>query len=677
MALQNPFVISATRGLDQRQQPTTDGAQGFAVEADNLAFSHAAAMVMRLGLASQDLTSAGVTGSVEWVGKHITNAGVEELWIASNNAGTANLARRSGGTWSTVTFSDTVNVANLRYMCGASLNGMFALMYDSNVNRAHVWDGTNLRRMGISKPSAPTVANTGAGAYAADARRYRVQFLIVSGSDTVAASELSDATNTFTPSGTGTAARVTKPTTPDSATHWRVYAIAGSTDTYDSYELISGNIAVGTTTYDDSTAPASYDGENPAALGTYIPPPSAKYVVSDGLRFLMAGAWESSGSAGETDPKHNRVWFTPPLGASDIGDSERIPNIADVQFNKHDCGDAGPLTSISEPLEGRIYVLKDNSVGILAPTGVLESPYTYRLLTKSAGCVDQRSLVLAENGEGVPSLYFASKTSVYQITGGSIRDISEAFRRDIRLARFSAADSLVGWDPVEKTLFVQLKISTGDRAGQYRHFLYDVASERVSGAHFGTYQAGWVLGSSVLGVNTKLTAQGIVRHAVTALDEDGAPRLILVGQTSDGAATAGAVFAYGAQIGADGATGYTARLRVRVPLGLAAGRMISVGNPTVIYRNPVGSENVTGTLTVSYVREDGEVSSQAKTLETTDIDDALGQRTMTFEQVTLGDVLNLDVRLQLTYDGSVDDTTVPPAVDVVMVPWKLQNRVAE
>lgn len=672
--LQNPFVITATRGLDQRQQPTTDGAQSYAIEAENLGFGQAGAMVLRLGLSEQDLTDAGVTGSVEWLGKHITNAGVEELWLASNNGGTPNLARRSAGTWATVTFSDTPTAADLRYMCGASLNGLFALCYNSNVNRQHVWDGTNLRRMGISKPAAPTVTDTGSGSYGANARRYRVQFLIISGSDIIAASEWSETSSSFTPSGSGTAARVAKPTTPDSATHWRVAAIAGSTDTYDSYQIISGNIAVGTSNYDDSVNPASYSGEAMSALGENIPPPSAKIVVSDGERFLFAGAWESSGSAGETDPKQNRVWYTPRLGASDIGDSERIPNTA-TQFNKRDIGDAGPITAMSEPLDGRIYVFKDDSRSILAPTGNLESPYIYRHLDRT-GCVNQRCLVMAENGEGVPCLYYASRSSVYQVASGSIRDISEPIRRDIRLSKFSAADSVLGWIPLEKTLFIQTRRATGDKSGQYRQFLYDVASDRFSGGTFGSYTSGWILGTSLLGINTKLTAEGFLRAAVTALDEDGIPRLVLGGQTSVDETTEGACFAYGAQIGEDGDTPYTGRARYRVPLGLMAGRLISAGTPTVIYCNPIGAASANAMLTISYHREDGAFVTQTKTLEATPKDDALGQKRITFEALQIGDVRVLDVRLQLTYDAAVSDTTVPPAIHTVSVPWNLEGREA-
>ena len=669
----NPWVLTATRGLDQRMQPTSDGAQGFALEAENMGFGQSGALVMRFGLSAQDLTDAGVTGTVEWIGRHVTNAGVEELWLAANNSGTAVLARRSAGVWASVSFSDTVTVANLRYMCGASLNGFFALMYDSNVNRAHVWDGTNLRRMGLSEPAAPTVADTGAGSYGANARRYRVSFLIKSGDDVVAQSELSDATNTFTPSGGGTAARVTKPSTPDSATHWRVWAISGSTDTYDLYELISGDIVVGTTTYDDSVDPANYDGDFPPLVGSNIPPPSAKYVLSDGSRFIFGGAWESSGSAGQTAPKQNRVWITPALGTSEA-DTERIPDTT-AQKNWIEIGDAGPLTAQAGPIDGRVYVFKVDSVGLLAPTNDSTTPYVYRILTPAAGAVDQRSVVFSENGEGVPSIYFASRTAVYQILSGAIRELSEPIRRDLRLQNFTAADSLLGWDPLEKTLFVQAATTAGPTVGQYQQWLYDVASDRWTGATFGAYRTGWILGSSVLGVNTTLTDQSFIRAAVTALDASGTPRLLLAGATANPDAE-GTVYAYGAQGGADGSLAYTSRLRVRMPLALGQGRLFSVGAPTVIYRNPIGSAGVTATLTISYTNDAGDTVSQAATLSATTDGDPLGQSRLTFEGLQLGDALVIDLRAQLSYSGSFDESSVPPAIDAILVPWQLGETLA-
>jgi hypothetical protein len=666
--MKNWWPLTATRGLDERQQPTVDGAQGHALEAENLGFAQAGVLVMRLGMKAQSLTSSGITGIVEWLGKFVTNAGVEELWAASNNSGTANLGRRASGNWATVAFSDTVTVANLRYMHSATLNGKHFIAYDSNVNRLHVWDGSALRRVGILKPSAaPTLAD-GAGAGAATARRYRVQFLIVSGSDTVALSELSDATNSYTPGG-AVSVIVTKPTTPDSATHWRVYAISGATDTYDSYKLISSNIAVGTTTFDDTTAPASYSGDAPPELGANIPPPSCKFIATDGTHLLMTGAWESSASTGETSVKQNRVWITPALGTTDTGDDERIPNTA-TQSSYLDLGDAGPTTGIAGPLNGRFYVFKADSVYVLSPTGEPTAPYSARLLTNGVGSIHQRVIVSAENGEGVPCIYFAARTGVYQIIDGSIREISEAIRRDLRLSNFSAALSLLGWDPIEKTLVAQTSTSVPGTTGQYNQFAYDVASDRWTGLSFGAIGGGWVLGRALLGADTVLSTSGEVRCAVTALDSSGVPRLQLGGQSSS---TTGVIYAYAAQGGQDGSTTYTARIRFRVPLALQQGRMVSLGAPTVIYRNPIGSAAVTGTLGISYIRDDGETRSQSVTLTATAADDPLGQQRVTAESLALADTFSADVRLALSYSGSFT-ATVPPAIDAVVIPWSAKEE---
>jgi hypothetical protein len=663
--------LTATKGLDERQQPTTDGAEGFALESENVAFGQSGALVMRLGMKTQALTSSGITGIVEWLGKFVTNAGVEELWACSNNAGTANLARRVNGVWSTVTFSDTVNVSNLRYMQGVSLNGKFFLAYDSNVNRLHVWDGTALRRAGILKPSAPTVADTGSGSYGANARRYRVMFSIISGSDVVAQSELSDATNSFTPSGSGTAARVTKPTTPDSATHWAVYAISGATDTYALYKNISGNIAVGTTTYDDSVTPASYTGDNPAAIGEYLPPPGCKFLATDGAHLFMAGSWESSASTGETEIKQNRVWFTPALGASDLGDEERVPH-SDDRWNKIDCGDAGPITAITAPLDGRPYALKADSTGVLAPTGDTEAPYKYLLLTPAAGAIHQRSVVFSENGEGVPCIYFAARTAVYQIVNGAIREVSEAIRRDLRLSNFSAANSFLAWDPIEKTLVAQTSTAVIGMAGQYVQFGYDVASDRWTGLSFGAVGGGWILGRSLLGQDTVLFNSGEVRCAVTAQDSSGVPRFQVGGVSTS---SAGVIYAYGAQGGIDGSTPFTTRVRFRLPVALAQGRSVTLLAPTVIYRNPIGSAVSVGTMGISYISDDGREASTTVTLTATSADDPLGQQRVTVEGLQLADTLVVDVRLSLYYSASFT-ATVPPAIDAVIVPWSMDAEVA-
>ena len=101
---------------------------------------------------------------------------------------------------------------------GAPLNGKRFFAYDSAVDRLHVWDpglsSPRVRRAGLQGVStAPTVANTGASTYAAVLRYYRVRFLQITNSRIVRRSEPSSSVS-FTPSGAGTHARVTRPTAP-------------------------------------------------------------------------------------------------------------------------------------------------------------------------------------------------------------------------------------------------------------------------------------------------------------------------------------------------------------------------------------------------------------------------------------------------------------------------------
>lgn len=125
----------------------------------------------------------------------------------------------------------------------------------------------------LGTPAAPSVANTGAGAYAATLRYYRIQWADSNATE----SELGPATS-FTPSGSGTHARVTRPgVTSANITNWAVF---GSADGV-SYKNISGSIAIGTTTYDDNVAPAAYTGSAPYSDGQYEAMAQLRLTVAD------------------------------------------------------------------------------------------------------------------------------------------------------------------------------------------------------------------------------------------------------------------------------------------------------------------------------------------------------------------------------------------------------------
>ncbi len=411
---------SNVRGVNYSMNPDFL-ADGLVTESSNVELLPGA--IGRRRPALSDFSTTGVSEPIYRLFRFIAADGVDSIWIASSGA-TEDLDFRKSGATTSVTFGDAPATDGMETAAFAQLNQKLYVAYNSSVNRLHLYDGTVFRRVGLSKPSAPTVADTGAGAYAATARRYRVSFRIKSGSDVVVESELSDAV-AFTPSGAGTAARVTKPTTVDSATHWVVWGLISTAgDTYDLYKELS-EIVVGTTTYDDSTNPSAYAGDAPAQLGLHIPPPSCRLLLATDNRVFMAGAWESSASAGDTVPKTSRVWFTRVLGSSDNGDDETIPNTT-TQKNWIDVGegDGDSISALAGPIDGTIYVFKTRSIWQLTPTGELTIPYVAERITSAVGAYrnaltgafSTAVTLVAEDTVGQPAVYFAEDEAIYRIS---------------------------------------------------------------------------------------------------------------------------------------------------------------------------------------------------------------------------------------------------------------------
>jgi hypothetical protein len=339
-----------------------------------------------------------------------------ELWGFDS----APIAKRLVGgvaSWSDVTLADapTVGVETPYTVVGASFNGKFFLAYDTTQDRLHCWDpglGTpQVRRVGLAIMGSPVVADQGAGAYAAVLRYYRTRALHLNGTTVVRRSEPSGTTG-FTPSGAGASARVTLNAAPgEQETHWEVEA---STDNVTYYRL--AQVAIATTFYDDSAATTTYS-TNPLSdiAGTYALPTSARYIITDGNRLLMAGFYESGGKA-------SRVWYTPVLGSSDQGDDERIPNTT-VQKNWIDIGegDGGYITGLAYAQNGVVFVFKDRAIWRLTPTGDVNAPYLARQLTAAVGCVHQKTIVHAVDENGAPAIYFLSDDGPWRLGNGGLQ----------------------------------------------------------------------------------------------------------------------------------------------------------------------------------------------------------------------------------------------------------------
>jgi len=319
-----------------------------------------------------------------------------ELWLLGvTGTSTAALGRKTSTWQAEVTISDTPNLSGLaQYRWAAvTLHGKLFFAYDSNVDRLHVWDGTSMRRVGLAEPSAPTTANTGVGTLSGT-RYYRVRYTVQVGGTTVLRSEPSDSTG-ITPSGSGASVRVTKPASiSEGETHWELEA---STDDVNFYRIAT--TVVGTATYDDSTAYTT--GYTAFTLsedsGDYALIPSAKYLTTDEDRLLWAGSWEDADFA-------SRVGWTPVFGADGVGNDERFETDTDP-FLDLDTYEGGPITGMSAPALGAIWVFKTSAVYKLIRTGKRQAAYAAIKFSNTLGAVPG-SVVNGVDAAGSPAVYF-------------------------------------------------------------------------------------------------------------------------------------------------------------------------------------------------------------------------------------------------------------------------------
>lgn len=410
-------VIADLRGGRNGTDPPLSLPENQCVEALNIDWYDGLIGRKRGGADAVTETGGTAFGSgIQSIFRHIPGAAetAAELW-GIDGAGTPIVKRMAGGTsLADVTLAQAI-ATKPQDVVGASLNGKLFLAYDSSVDRLHAYDPSlgspEVREVGLAATAAPTAANTGSGSYAATLRYYKMDTIQLDGTRVVRRSELS-ASVSFTPSGSGTHARVTQASPPgEGETHWRVW---GSSDNSTFYN-ISGNIAIGTTTYDDNATVASYSSNTAQdATGTYTLFPSVKYIVTDGNRLLGAGAWETSGA--QSGGKNSRIWFTPVLGSSDQGDDERTRSTTTqkdfVDLNEND---GGFITALGPPLAGSPHAFKYRQVWKLVPTGDVSTPYLPRKLRDDIGCIAHKTIVIGEDEAGRAALYFLSHRGPYRI----------------------------------------------------------------------------------------------------------------------------------------------------------------------------------------------------------------------------------------------------------------------
>lgn len=370
-------------------------------------------------------------------GQDVTAA---ELWVVDNSA-TKKILRSSSGTQNAPTYTNQTlkdNIASSAVnVFTVTLNGKLYFAYDTTVNRLHVFDPNNassdtVRRAGLAPfGAAATVGNTGSGSYAATLRYYKTRSVEIQGSTVVRRSE-ANASVSFTPSGSGTHARITRPTAvSEGETHWEVY---GSTDNVTFYGPINGTgTAIGTTTYDDNSTPSTwattYDAE-PVA-GFHTPFPSVKYLGTDGNRLVGFGVWETS--AGDSlAPKNGRAFIGPVLDSSSTHDDERINNTTEIQgwidVARNSGGADRGMTQ--KPINNVFYLFQSVGIFGLIPTESPTTPYRRVAISSALGAVNQQSIVLGQDRRGGACGYFLDPVLGPYMIGGS--DGLKWFGKDVK-----------------------------------------------------------------------------------------------------------------------------------------------------------------------------------------------------------------------------------------------------
>ncbi len=649
-----PFRWSSLRGYNTRNTPQSLP-DDIGTVCTNVELLEGSLGRRRPSLTALSLTS-GPTGPIEQLLVHSPSASTPELWSFSDNVGAMVSYRYRVGTgWTNVTLGDTPIAASNYHVTGATLNDKFFLAYNSTENRLHAWDGTSVRRVGIVASAAPTVANGGGGgAYAATARYYRVAWRIKSGAVVKATSELSVAVS-FTPGGANAAATVTKPTTPDSATHWVLYGLIGTAgDTYDLYEELA-ETAVGTTTYDDTTAPASYDGDHPMELGINIPPPSCRFVISDGNRLIMAGQHETSASAGQTEPLEGFVYFTRTLGASDQGDDESIPNSATYKY-RLPVGqtDGDRIVGLGGPIDGIVYVFKTKSIYRLIPTGIDTAPYVVDQLTGGLGAAAvyypaiaataHNSIVAAQDAVGRPVLYFNGYNGVYRLSP-------------------SGGVDYVGGDLTSSTTGRGPLMFAGIYHRDKRQLWWvDAFNGKVYAysPHLATLTAtGWTGGWALYAFGSVGTPRSLAMFDVTASANGTSFAVPIVAGAQSGAAAAGSADAV---LATDAGTAFTVTVTSK-PFLLGAGGLsnVSCGSPVLEGECESGA-TPTVALILDHGRETRSGASPALTAAGSET-----RKAVTVEAIDAADAQAVQISV-------VWDSDQTKAIDAVTVPYKVQER---
>lgn len=405
MAASPGLIISSLKGGMNDTDPPSALADDQVVLAENVEFFDAPLGERRGGMEQVDFTGSDLDlqAGIVHIGTHLPTGALakdcEWMVVGVSENVSSGLARRDKDkVWHPIYPVDyPVATSDIKLTHSQSIHGKWFVMYKSLVDRAHVWDGTRLRRVGLSIPAgAPVAADAvGAGALTGD-RTYRIRFQEKDGSTILRQSEPS-AEVTFTPSGTNNGIVVTRTVAlpGEGETHWVLEASSGDGNFYK-----IATIDISTSTYTDTIQPATdyaTSGDLSEDIGEYDTVPSYKFVKADQDRLIFANQWEDA-------EKGSRVAWTPVWKATGYGNDERIPANTDNYLDL-DWMDGGSITDMSDPLNGSFYVFKWQRIYKLQRTGRADKAYEAFLLSPAHGALEG-SVISGVDEYGKGCVYF-------------------------------------------------------------------------------------------------------------------------------------------------------------------------------------------------------------------------------------------------------------------------------
>jgi hypothetical protein len=442
------FSLAWIFGLNDTDPPTSlpDNQCTVAV---NVEFNKSAIGERRLGCTVINLPSS-ITADVNiqvisYLYRHLptTDEADSELWVLGQHLTASNfvLTRKTTG-WATATFSPTDNIEVINNqgfeVQARTLHGKLFIAYPSvgGIDRLHVVDqgGTTVRRTGLAEPAAPAVAETGAGTFSGK-RYYRVRYTVQDGAGkTLRRSEPSESTpyNPADFGSNGASARITRPALiGEGETHWEAEA---SLD--DAEFFVIATTLVATTTVDDSVAfTVGYNGtyELSEDIGDYALIRSGKFLATDEDRLLVGGSWED-------DELASTVSWTPVFNAEGAGNDERHETDTDPHLSL-DGFEGGPLTHLSNPVDGFIWAFKRSHTYRLSRTRLRARAYEAIKISDSLGALPG-SVVQGVDEMGSPCLYFLDPETGPCRTGGS-RLVTAASRDILNTWRTINTDAII------------------------------------------------------------------------------------------------------------------------------------------------------------------------------------------------------------------------------------------